>query len=47
MVPPIQNVDHDGQLLAPETDNTHPNTGRLPKFDFPIFEGDNPKLWIV
>jgi hypothetical protein len=44
---PIQNVVHDGQLLAPETDNTHPNTGRLPKFDFPIFEGDNPKLWIV
>ncbi|CAD6266826.1 unnamed protein product [Miscanthus lutarioriparius] len=47
VVPPTQSVVHDGQLLEHESDTTHPNTGRLPKFDFPAFEGDNPKLWIV
>jgi len=47
VIPPNQNVVHDGHLLEPEPDTTHPNTGRLPKFDFPTFEGEAPKLWIV
>jgi hypothetical protein len=45
--PPIQDVVHDDPLVDADTANTHQHTGRLPKFDFPLFEGDNPKLWIV
>lgn len=28
-------------------DETHPNNPRLPKFNFPTYDGDTTKLWIT
>ena len=28
-------------------DDTHPNTHRLPKFNFPTYDGETTKLWIT
>jgi hypothetical protein len=34
---PLTNEDHD----------THPHNPRLPKFNFPVYDGETTKLWIT
>jgi hypothetical protein len=33
--------------LTDEDRDTHPHNPRLPKFNFPVYDGETTKLWIT
>jgi hypothetical protein len=38
---------YDNHIRDHATDDTHNDNGRLPKLNFPFYEGDHTRLWIT